>query len=64
MAGLIISIFTNKGGTGKTTTVVSLEQALALKGVRNYALENIESSFEIDLFQRAKELLAAEFFVY
>jgi MinD-like ATPase involved in chromosome partitioning or flagellar assembly len=28
MAGLIISVITNKGGTGKTTTVVSLGQAL------------------------------------
>jgi len=89
MAGLIISIITNKGGAGKTTTSVSLGQALVRKGkkvlvlepgliqkgtkedfnvlrkgLRNYALENFESSFGIDLFQRAKELLAAEFFVY
>jgi cellulose biosynthesis protein BcsQ len=64
MAGLIISIFSNEGGTGKTTTVVSFGQALVRKGVRNYALENVESSFEIDLFQRAKMLLAAEFSVY
>ncbi len=88
MAGLIISVITNKGGTGKTTTVVSLGQALVRegkkilvlepeliqkgtkegfnvlrKGLRNYALENFESSFEIDLFQRTKMLLAAEFFV-
>jgi len=28
MAGLIISVITNKGGTGKTTTVVSLGKAL------------------------------------
>ncbi len=88
MAGLIISVINNKGGTGKTTTVVSLGQALVSKGkkvlvlelgliqkgtkegfnvlrkgLRNYALENFESSFEIDLFQRTKMLLAAEFFV-
>lgn len=29
MNGIVTSIFTNKGGTGKTTTVVSLGQALA-----------------------------------
>ena len=88
MAGLIISVITNKGGTGNTTTVVSLGQALVRKGkkvlvlepgliqkgtkegfnvlrkgLRNYALENYETSFEIDLFQRIKMLLAAEFFV-
>ncbi len=89
MAGLIISVITNKGGTGKTTTSISLGQALVRegkkvlvlepgliqkgtkedfnvlrKGLGDYALENFESSFGIDLFQRAKELLAAEFFVY
>jgi cellulose biosynthesis protein BcsQ len=34
MAGLIISIITNKGGTGKTTTSVSFGQALVRKEKR------------------------------
>jgi len=32
MAGLIISVITNKGGTGKTTTSVSLGKALVREG--------------------------------
>ncbi|MES0445961.1 MAG: AAA family ATPase [Desulfobacterales bacterium] len=39
MAGLIISVITNKGGTGKTTTVVSLGQALVREGKKVLALE-------------------------
>jgi cellulose biosynthesis protein BcsQ len=39
MAGLIISVITNKGGTGKTTTVVSLGQALVRKGKKVLVLE-------------------------
>ncbi len=40
MAGLIISVITNKGGTGKTTTVVSLGQALVREGKKILVVDN------------------------
>lgn len=40
MAGLIISVITNKGGTGKTTTAVSLGQALAQEGKKILVVDN------------------------
>ena len=39
MAGLIKSVVTNKGGTCKTTTVVSLGQALVREGKKVLVLE-------------------------
>ena len=39
MAGLIISVITNKGRTGKTTTVVSLGQALVREGKKVMVLK-------------------------
>ena len=40
MAGLIISVITNKGGTGKTTNVVSLGQALVCEGKKILVVDN------------------------
>ncbi len=40
MAGLIISVITNKGGTGKTTTAISLGEALALEGMKTLIIDN------------------------
>jgi cellulose biosynthesis protein BcsQ len=40
VAGLIISVVSNKGGTGKTTTAVSLGQALALEGKKTLVVDN------------------------
>ena len=40
MSGLIISVLTNKGGTGKTTTTVSLGQALAREGKKVLIIDN------------------------
>lgn len=40
MSGLIISVLTNKGGTGKTTTTVSLGQALAREGKTVLVVDN------------------------
>jgi len=40
MGGHILSVFTNKGGTGKTTTAVSLGQALAREGKKVLVVDN------------------------
>lgn len=40
MAGLIISVLTNKGGTGKTTTSVNLGQGLAREGKKVLVVDN------------------------
>ena len=40
MASVIISVVTNKGGTAKTTTAVSLGQGLAREGKRVLVIDN------------------------
>lgn len=39
MSGKIISIFTNKGGVGKTTSAISIAHGLAKKGIRTLLID-------------------------
>ena len=39
MSGKIISIFTNKGGVGKTTSAVTIGNALAKKGIKTLVID-------------------------
>jgi len=39
VAGQIVSIFTNKGGVGKTTTTLSLSDRLAMEGVKTLLID-------------------------
>jgi chromosome partitioning protein len=49
MPGLIISVLTNKGGTGETTTAVSLGQALAREGKKILVIDNDSQANASDL---------------